>query len=311
MRNLGISDGPLSKYLIEWYWNKVRPVFERTDSGATLEDLDRQTAQLEELEKKSKTLIPICMLGQAGVGKSTLINTLIADTEIVVPSGGGTGPLTANALRVIYGESPAFNVRYHSRKEVDQTRFILEAGIRRQAKDCSPVDGMDLPVEPVIEGVELDSDEQKTTRTSEAIGRASLLVTGIQNSQRELTYLVDALWWVLNQETRFQTELLPDDMVRLQEVQEALKHATRDTARRFDSSNNPDFRLKLREHACGFLAPLIMEMTIQWPSPLLNSVELVDLPGIGILSDVYASVTSDYLRNRAKAVMLVADWYGR
>jgi hypothetical protein len=90
-----------------------------------------------------------------------------------------------------------------------------------------------------------------------------------------------------------------------------LKHATRDTARRFDSSNNPDFRLKLREHACGFLAPLIMEMTIQWPSPLLNSVELVDLPGIGILSDVYASVTSDYLRNRAKAVMLVADWYGR
>lgn len=94
-------------------------------------------------------------------------------------------------------------------------------------------------------------------------------------------------------------------------MQEALQHGTNETARHIDSADNPDFRRHLWDHACGFLAPLILEMTIHWPSLMLNGfLELIDLPGIGILSDAYASVTSDYLRNRAKAVMLVVDSRG-
>lgn len=305
-----MSDGPLSKYISEWFKTRVRPVLEKTESTPTLEEFDKQAAQIEDLESKVGTLYPICLLGQAGVGKSTLINTLIADTEIVVPSGGGTGPLTANALRVVYGDRPAFNVWYHSKKEVDQTRFILEAEVRRQSKDLAPLlDAMGRE-DPQLEEIGLDSEDQKKNRTSEAIGRASLLVAGAQNARRELTYLVDSLRWVLNQEPRFRTEILDEDMERLREAQEALSHSTRETNRHFDSADDSDFKSKLRAHACGFLAPLIMEMTIQWPSPLLHSLELVDLPGIGILSDAYASVTSDYLRNRAKAVMLVADSRG-
>lgn len=100
-------------------------------------------------------------------------------------------------------------------------------------------------------------------------------------------------------------------MDRLRHVQEALQLGANETAQHFDSADNPHFRQRLRDHACGFLAPLILEMTIHWPSPLLReSLELIDLPGIGILSDAYASVTSDYLRNRAKAVMLVVDSRG-
>lgn len=94
-------------------------------------------------------------------------------------------------------------------------------------------------------------------------------------------------------------------------MQEALQHGTNETARHIDSADNPDFRRHLWDLACGFLAPLILEMTIHWPSLMLNGfLELIDLPGIGILSDAYASVTSDYLRNRAKAVMLVVDSRG-
>jgi len=115
-----------------------------------LEELDKLAAQVEDLEKNRGRLFPICLLGQAGVGKSTLINTLIADTEIVVPSGGGTGPLTANALRVIYGDRPSFVVRYHSKKQVSQTRFILEAEIHRQSKTEASLTDAEAGEDPEI-----------------------------------------------------------------------------------------------------------------------------------------------------------------
>jgi hypothetical protein len=112
----------------------------------------------------------------------------------------------------------------------------------------------------------LDGEEQKKTRTEEAIGRASLLVAGSQSAKRELKYLVDALRSVLGQASKFQSQLLPEDVERLRQVQEALNHGANETSRRFDSTDKPDFRYRLRDHACGFLAPLIAEMTIQWPA---------------------------------------------
>src|SRR5688572_22244597 len=125
--------------VVEWFRNAVRPIVQKTDTPAVLDELDKLASQIEELEKNRGKLFPICLLGQAGVGKSTLINTLIADTQIVVPSGGGTGPLTANALRVVYGERPLFVVQYHSKKQLNETRFILESEILRHAKTEAPL----------------------------------------------------------------------------------------------------------------------------------------------------------------------------
>jgi GTP-binding protein EngB required for normal cell division len=296
-----------SSLVLNWFKNFVRPVFQKTEAAPVLEELDKLASQVEQLDKHKRLLFPICLLGQAGVGKSTLINTLIADTDIVVPSGGGTGPLTANALHVIYGERPSFEVRYHSTKQLSQTRFILEAEIHRQAKIAAPAE-TEAGDDPEMLAIGLDDEVQEKNRTEEAIGRACLLVAGAQTAHRELSYLADAFRWVLGQKSKFQTEIREEDMDRLRLVQEALKHGTTATKRQFDSAENPNFRRHLRDHACGFLAPLIQEMSIHWPSPLLqNSLELIDLPGIGILSDAYASVTSDFLRNRAKAVMLVTN----
>lgn len=300
-----------SHRIVGWFKNFVRPIFEKTEAPPVLQELDKLSLQVEELAKNKGRLFPICLLGQAGVGKSTLINTLIADNGIVVPSGGGTGPLTANALRVIYGERPSFAVRYHSTKQIGQTRFILEAEILRKTKNEAPAAVPETGEDAELIALTLDSEEQKKTRTEEAVGRACLLVTGAQTVHRELTYLADALRWVLGQAAKFQSQFSEEDMQRLRHVQEALKHSTTETARHFDSTNDPGFGHHLRNHACGFMAPLILDMTIRWPSALLqDSLELIDLPGIGILSDAYSSVTSDYLRNRAKAVMLVADARG-
>lgn len=299
--------------VVGWFKKLVRPIFEKTEPAPVLQELDKLASHVEVLDQNKSQLFPICLLGQAGVGKSTLINTLIADLDIVVPSGGGTGPLTANALRVAYGEKPSFVVRYHSRKQVGQTRFILEAEIHRQSKgEAQPAEVERDDDSSDLVAMELDADEQKITRTEEAIGRACLLVAGAQTAHRELRYLADALRWVLGQSLKFHTQILTEDMERLRQVQEALKYGANETARHFDSAENQEFGRCLRDHACGFLAPLILEMSIHWPSPLLRDspLELIDLPGIGILSDAYASVTSDYLRNRAKAVMLVTDSRG-
>ncbi len=300
---------PSTNRIVAWFRNLVRPIFEKTETAPVLAEYDRQSSQVEQLEKVKGRLFPICLLGQAGVGKSTLVNTLIADTGIVVPSGGGTGPLTANALRVVHGDRPSFRVRYHARQQVNETRFILESQIHRSSKAGAPLTQSEEDGE--VPTIDLDADEQKRSRTEEAIGRARLLVSGAQSSDRPLEYLVDGLRWVLGQKAKYQVELLEEDLSRLRRLQEALQFGANGKDRHFDSVGDASFNHQLRDHACGFLAPMILEMTIQWPSPILkDSLELIDLPGIGILSDAYASVTSDYLRNRAKAVMLVADSRG-
>jgi len=299
-----MSDSNLtSRALLNWFKNSV---FQRTEPAPVLEELDKLAAQVEALDIPQNQLFPICLLGQAGVGKSTLINTLVADSNIVVPSGGGTGPLTANALRVLHGERPSFIVRYHASKALNQTRAILDFAIYRQTKDAAAKPVIDPEDGPEISSFDLDDDKQSNSRMEEAIGQAKLLIAGQQKADRSLTYLADALRHTLGQKLKYQSHILPDDVERIQKIQEALKHATQQTARHFDSEKKPDFRHHLRDHACGFLAPLISEMSIYWPSPLLkDSLELVDLPGIGIWKDAYEAVTKNYLQNKAKAVMLV------
>lgn len=301
--------------IVDWFRALVRPIFQKTDPASSVEELDKLAKQVENQKKNRSQLFPICLLGQAGVGKSTLINTLIADTDVVVPSGGGTGPLTANALHVTYGEREAFTVRYHTKKQLNETRFILEM-VERQLRRDAPTAAFSTGDEFGTAQIELDSEEQKQKRSEDALNRARLLIANSQSADRDAAYLADACRWILEQPLKFQTQFEPDDMERMGRVQSALKNQmklgnSRKGVLKCDSAKNPQFRRLLRDHACGFLAPIIEEMRIQWPSPVLkDSLELVDLPGIGILSDAYASVTSDYLRNRAKAVMLVADARG-
>ena len=67
----------------------------------TDKDVDRILRTIESGEGD----IEICFLGRAGIGKSTLINALVAEKESVL-SAGGIGPLTAHAYVQIRRRPP-------------------------------------------------------------------------------------------------------------------------------------------------------------------------------------------------------------
>ena len=73
-----------------------------------------------------------------------------------------------------------------------------------------------------------------------------------------------------------------------------------------------DFIRILREHAAGALAPLIAEIEVGWPSEVLKGgliLVFTDL-AVAVASDRHRAVTSDYMRRRARAVILVVDRAG-
>jgi hypothetical protein len=306
-----------------WFDNHAKPALRKTEKTGQIEDYDKQLRAIEQQKENVSDLFPICVLGQARVGKSTLLNTLVAETDIVVPSGGGDGPLTANALRVRYGAEKKFSVRYHGKQVINQTRFTLEAKLRRDAERANNAAQETRPdgeIQPQLEKemVEYEkdfdrgSDEDKNTATNEAVRRARLLVTGSQGDSpeagRTLSYLIDALLNIQGLESKHGSVLLSEDLERIREVQSAIEQGSRGVSRTFINTNHQKFYIQLKLHACGFLAPLIDDMQIEWPSEMLrDSVELVDLPGTGIHNDLYESVTSKFLREKAKAILLVTD----
>lgn len=308
----------LLQKLQSWFKDHARPALITTEKPEQIHEYDRQAEALTQLGGRHEELFPICVLGQARVGKSTLINTLVAETDIVVPSGGGDGPLTANALRVRHGDTKGFTVRYHGKQVINQTRFILEAKLKREAepttgkatkaKETESVSPVETDIIEAVRAYEQGTEKDQKTATEEAVRRAKLLVTGSQGEERALTYLIDALGWVQGIKSKHGTNLETADLVRLGEVKTAVELGSAKMPRSFCSGQTSDFAAQLRLHACGYLAPLIADMQIEWPSAMLrDGLELIDLPGIGVHNDLYESVTARFLREEARAIMLVTD----
>ena len=308
----------LVEQLKQWFFDKAKPALAKIEKREVVESFEKQADSLDKQLEQQSELFQICVLGQARVGKSTLINTLVADTGIVVPSGGGDGPLTANALCISYGESKCFEVQYHGKKIINQIRFVLEAKQRKAKQESGEIDGQgDADDQTVLDEIAdfiKGTDEDKKSATDESIKRAKILVTGSQNEIRTLEYLVDAMCYIQGIEARYNSDFSNDDMKRLQDVRQAVEIGSkrdpkgRSYARIFEDLPEKNFAEELRKHACGCLAPLIVDMKIQWPSEILKGgLEFIDLPGIGIHNDIYESITSKFLRDKAKAIMLVTD----
>ena len=319
-----MSESPLHK-LLDWYRKHVKPFL--LDHGLDkLEEYDAEVKRLERIQAALQTKMPVCFLGNAGIGKSTLINGVVFGKDIYIPSGG-VGPLTAQALTVCHGEHASFEVLYHTTERYNQVVFGLHhshlARLKREVGKENPVTspeelGLELNGEEEANDLQAmsKSEGEDTNRQAEALKKQALLmIAGRQDAERDVPYLLDALLAANNKPARFGTTIKEQDQLRIERLRATLQQGKSRQAQVHREGDTPEARRAflnlLHDHATGFLAPLIKELTVRWNADLLREgLTLVDLPGVGIAGDVKAGITEKYIREQAKAVILVVSSRG-
>ena len=152
--------------LKEWFDKKAKPFLEQHETEKVIE-LDQDLDRLLRTDRRASEDLAICFLGASGVGKSTLINALVAGEENVLPSGG-IGPLTALAMQVHYSEEARFEAAYQPLQNLWRLVFGLEQAFKRQ-EVAQPV----VPIEETEPALEFDAGDEidlqldgEATRTS-------------------------------------------------------------------------------------------------------------------------------------------------
>jgi hypothetical protein len=315
--------------LLDWYQNVARPFLEKVLSEDKIANFDRDKQRLPQTAQLGNTELAACFLGSSGVGKSTLINALVGGAQPVVPSGG-VGPLTAQALVVRYGELPGFEVEYHGPSRILRTIFGLQQMFKTEL-GRPHLSGEILAPEPDLDDDELpenspspttdgngdtevsDSEVERRDRREQMRRRAQLLITGAQDEDCALPYLLDCLLDAIGRKRIWGTAPDSRDAARLDGLRDALSFVKE--GKRFEiqdlAGDGAAFRKSLNDHATGYLAPLIKTLLLHWPSALLSrGATLVDLPGVGVLRDVHKDITRRWIRERANALVLVVDHRG-
>jgi GTP-binding protein EngB required for normal cell division len=313
-----------SRDLLNWYRDKIRPLFTEHLSEQKMEEFEKDFARLSRSLESSEIELSVCFLGNSGVGKSTLINAVIGGDRPVVPSGG-VGPLTAQALVVRHSSQPKFEVEYHGAGQLLRTAFGLEQMFRDQLGKPA-IEPDDIDTQGELEELDLvdreesndgapsvsPSDEAKRLERRERLRRrAQLLVTGKQDDERELRYLLDCLREAASGKRCWGTEPKEHDTFRLRGLANAVGLAKSKALFSSAATEDGNFVASLRDHATGYLAPLIKSLTLHWNSPVLQQgIALVDLPGVGVLRDVHREVTRYWIREKANALVLITDHRG-
>lgn len=316
--------------LLSWFEHSARPFLDRNakERLAALEnDYDRMKRLLSESDK-----VTVCFLGNSGIGKSTLLNALAAGDKQILPAGG-IGPLTAQATEVHYSSVPSFKVTYHPRNHLWKVGFALESRLTYQQK-ATREQQLKVEGKPAQETGDdfqkhLDDeackealfDAQHTLDDPEApshdplegyIKQAKQIITDNQFSDKSLAYLVDTLRLACEYKPRWQSVVDPEDLKRVERIKQILKNTKESRIYERKQENDPKAFLEdMKAHAAGFLSPLIERIEVCWPSKVLESgVIFVDLPGVGIAQDSYRDITKRYIREKARAVILVVDRAG-
>ncbi len=308
--------------LLEWYTRRARPFLEQ-HAAQDLAAIDHQAHRVDHLAKTAGEEVAVCFLGQAGVGKSTLLNALVSDRYNILPHGG-VGPLTAQATLVRFADAPYFRANYFPRRVLNMVLFALER-VHERALKIAPTGSDEI-------GKELDDEDRREVEAAlpalDEEGRVEgprdkidayqhqvrLMIQGRQEGEVDLAYLLDAVRAVLGLPARWGRSPTPDDMGRISRLRECIQLARGDGIhheRRSTAGDMRDLLRELRDHASGFLAPLIQRLEVGWDSDLLrDGLVLVDLPGVGVANDEYRRVTAEWIRVRARAIALVVDRAG-
>ena len=298
-----------------WYHDQARPLVLQLDPSRA----DEWDADLAWLAREGAKPLPetaVCFLGNAGVGKSTLINALAGGADAVLPSGG-VGPLTAQALEVRYAERPSFEATYHPPVQLSRLVSGLRLAFAAELLDAtadgvSGTDDSDPSGVADPEGDAAPTQEFGGSRRDELRKQARLLVTGRQDGDAELTYLLTGLRAAIEPGDANFRLLRPEDRERSLRLRRAMDAARQGQRFIVAASATPDeFRGQLHDHAAGFMAPLIQKLHVEYPSELLKAgVTLVDLPGVGVAGDIYRKITTQWVREKARAIVLVVDRSG-
>lgn len=81
------------------YPSEFRPLLTPCLPQDRVTEWDQEAVHLTRMRDGVQASLPVCFLGRSAVGKSTLINALVAGSESLLPNTG-VGPLTAQSLVV-------------------------------------------------------------------------------------------------------------------------------------------------------------------------------------------------------------------
>lgn len=308
--------------LIWWYENAVKP-FLLKYSAERVPALDNDYSRIKRISAEPEELT-VCFIGMSNVGKSTLLNAIAAGELTILPAGG-IGPLTAQATVVGYSNKPKFKVSYHSSGVLWRVVFGLQKRLEKERKDSGELKDFgpddlseNLPddVQKAVIEIATKNNDESGENNSDAIDaylkQGRLIITGSQFGKESLAYIVDGLRMSLGKPPKWGETIKLDDIERINQVLKIYSgNKSNLSYERLEDADMNDFRHDLENHAAGFLAPLIKQIEVGWPSDFLkNNIRLVDLPGVGVANDSYRDVTRDFVRDKAKAIIVVAERSG-
>lgn len=223
------------------------------------------------------------VIGQSGVGKSTLLNALISERLPLLPQGG-IGPLTAVPIEVRHAEIPYLKVGCVGSERVHQ---MLEACIRAHS-------GRALPFSDVEDGL---------------LRMATLLACGSQFGQIPISTLYAFLHACSSVEA---LEHLPSNLAkRVCDVRRMIDCGDHRQFIEMEAGLDlPGLMAALADHGGGALAPLTASIELGWDAPMLaDEMILVDLPGLGVANDIHPLTTQASVA-ALRTVLLVVDRSG-
>ncbi|MEO5725458.1 MAG: hypothetical protein ABI134_07970, partial [Byssovorax sp.] len=212
-------------------------------------------------------------------------------------------------------------VTYHPKKKIHQLAFAIERYLERRGELPRLVGGA-APSEAPGEGLSEDEVDDVTLaveavgETGEIVAQSAvgdymlsqarlMLVENDDGAQRPSSVaLLDGIRAILGRAPRGTATDLEPLQRRIEDLRKKLGQIEEFTEAELGSRK--EFRQRLRLSAAGWAAPLVANLSLGLDSPVLDNLNLVDLPGIGIVGDPAGKVAEEFVLTEADALVVVA-----